>query len=280
MTPFNRNKLIAVLIFTVATGTVFSQQDLLNYENTLKFARYLSNTQQYTFAAQEYERLNFLWPDDTTIILELVRTYRLNHDCNQFPAAYQLMSARNRIFSSESMAREYLRFCLTCKIEHPLYFDIASLMDQEEYAFYSLGYYWAHQQYDSLFACNHRNQDILSASHARLFSLTSDFEHRKYKKPVLALALSAVLPGSGKAYSGRWGDAAISFLFVTSSAYASYRAFNKKGVSSFNGWLFGGVAFSFYSSNLFGSYKAAKNHNENLRNHYQNNAERIILHSF
>jgi hypothetical protein len=275
-----RNCLTAMLLCVAGTGTVLAQQDLLDYGNTLKFARYLVNTRQYTFAAQEYERLHFLWPEDTTVILELVRTYRLDSDCNQFPNAYGLMAAGNRVFTSDRMAREYLRFCLTCRIPHPLYFDVASRMGREEQACYSLGYYWAQQQYDSLFAYNTRNRELLSGSCPQLYTLTCDFAQQKFKKPVIALALSTVLPGSGKAYSGRWGDAAVSFLLVTSGAYASYRAFHKKGIHSFNGWLFGGIAFSFYASNLFGSFKAARNHNEVLRNQYQNNAADIIHSTF
>lgn len=280
MIPFSRNRFTALVICMLATGTILAQEDLMDYGHTLKFARYLSNTQQYDFAAQEYERLNFLWPGDTTVILELVRTYRMNSDCDRFPDAFRLMSAEDRLFSCRPMSREYLRFCLTCRIDHPSYFDVTSLMDREERAFFNLGYYWTQRQYDSLFAYNHRNSDIISGSYPGLYSLTGDFENQKYKIPAVALALSAVLPGSGKAYSGRWGDAAVSFLFVTSGAYASYRAFKKKGIGSFNGWLFGGVAFSFYASNLYGSFKAARNHNDQVRNKYHQNAERIIHHSF
>ena len=264
----------------VVTVTLSAQQDLMNYGNTLKFARYLVNTRQYEFAAQEYERLHFLWPEDNTVILELVTTYRLDHRCEQFPEAVRLMSSGNRIFSNESMAREYLRFCLTCGIGHPLYFDIASMMPPQEQAFYSLGYFWVRRQADSLFAFNRQNQEILSRAYPDLYQLTADFESQKYKQPALALAMSAIIPGSGKAYSGRWGDAAVSFLFVTSGAYASYRAFKKKGISSFNGWLFGGVAFSFYASNLFGSFKAARNYNATVRKQYQDHAEGIIHRSF
>ena len=154
------------------------------------------------------------------------------------------------------------------------------MMDPPEHQFFNLGYYWSRQQYDSLFAYNRQNGAVLSASYPRLYSLTGEFEQQKYKKPALALAMSAVLPGSGKAYSGRWGDAAVSFLFVTTGAYASYRAFSKKGISSFNGWLFGGIAFSFYASNLYGSFKAARNHNEQVRNQYQHDAEDIIRDTF
>lgn len=92
--------------------------------------------------------------------------------------------------------------------------------------------------------------------------------------------MSTIIPGSGKAYSKRWGDAVISFLFVTTNAYASYRAFNKKGIKSVNGWIFGGLAFSFYSANLWGSAKAARIYNSQLLQGYQDHAESIIYNNF
>ena len=150
----------------------------------------------------------------------------------------------------------------------------------EDHAFYSLSYYWVNQQYDSAFAFNKRNAELITGRNRQLYNLTSSFEQQKYKKPMVALAMSAVIPGSGKAYSKRWGDAAISFLFVTTSAWASYRAFKQKGVRSFNGWMFGGIAFSFYTSGLYGSFKAARTHNELLRFQFQNNAEDTIYYSY
>jgi len=276
----NKKTLAGLLLFGIATFPGFAQEDLMNYDNSLKFARYLSQSRQYEFAAEEYERLHFQWPGDTTVSLELVTTYRLNQDCSQFLNSYQILANDQRLYTHKSFSKEYLRFCLSCKIEHPLYFDIASTLDQEEEVFYTLGYYWARQQYDSAFSFNSRNAAILSESHPQLFSLTRSFQMQKFKKPALAMAMSAVLPGSGKAYSKRWGDAAISFILVSTSAFASYRAFKRKGISSVNGWIFGGVAFSFYSSNIYGSYKSAKRYNEDLRIQYQNNAESTIYNAF
>jgi TM2 domain-containing membrane protein YozV len=92
--------------------------------------------------------------------------------------------------------------------------------------------------------------------------------------------MSAIIPGSGKAYSKRWGDAIISFIFVGTNTFAAYRAFSKKGINSTNGWIFGSLAFSFYSANLWGSFKAAKNYNNHIKHSYQQNAENIIYTSF
>lgn len=280
MIPYNKKARLIFLIVWLATTSSYAQQDLLNYDNTLKFARYLLNTRQYTFASQEYERMHFLWPEDTTVLLEMVRTYRLSQDCSKFDRALQLLSLDHRINSNPDFTREYLRFCLTCNIEHPLYADLLSGLDPKDRDFYSLSYLWANQKYDSAFSYNNRHAESLRGNFRELYDLTVAFEQQRYKKPMLALAMSAVLPGSGKAYSKRWGDASISLLFVASSAFASYRAFKQKGIKSINGWIFGGVALSFYSSNLYGSYKSAKNYNETLRIRYQNNAEQTIHHSF
>lgn len=270
---------IQLILLTVALPSL-AQQDLLDYQNTLKFARYLSNTNQYQFAAQEYERMNYLWPDDTLVIKELVKTYRLGSACEKFPFAYRIMSEQGRLWNHPAMAREYLRFCLTCQVADPQFHGVNFILEPGENAFYRLGYYWATEQYDSAFSFNRLAAGLLSGGHPALHGLTSDFEAQKFKKPWLAMSMSALLPGSGKAYSGRWGDAAISFVFISTSAFASYRAFNRKGIRSVNGWLFGAVAVSFYSSNIYGSLKAARNHNEDVRSAYRENAKRIIYSNF
>jgi len=103
---------------------------------------------------------------------------------------------------------------------------------------------------------------------------------QKYKNPFIASLMSTVLPGSGKDYSKRWGDAFVSFLFVGTNSFASYRAFKKKGINSVNGWIFGSLAVSFYSANIWGSAKAAKNYNTRIKEKFQVDAENIIYNSF
>jgi hypothetical protein len=157
---------------------------------------------------------------------------------------------------------------------------VATSLGPSEESFYRLAYYWVNEKHDSAFTYNRSNAELLAGSSPRLYQLTTAFENQKYKKPVLALFMSAIIPGSGKAYSKRWADASFSLILVGTSAFASYRAFRKKGVSSFNGWLFGGIAVSFYSSNIYGSYKSARKYNEDLRLQYQKDAEGIIYNSF
>ncbi len=280
MTRWSKILIIHIPLLWLAVSSLVAQQNIMDFNHSLKFARYLHSTRQYSFAAHEYERINFLWPNDSNVVLELVQTYRLNHQCEKFETAGKLLSLDNRLYTNPVYTKEYLRYALQCKINEPEFSELSSLLPPEDEAFYTLSHFLIHRKYNDAFLFNRTHSDLLKSAHHELMDLTGRFEDQKYKKPGIALLLSSIVPGSGKAYTGRWGDALISFLFVTTNAYASYRAFNKKGVKSANGWIFGGIAISFYSANLFGSFKAARQHNETLQSTYQQNAENIIYHSF
>lgn len=278
MTQFN--KILILILFSITAQNALAQQNLLDFDSSLKFARYLTTTQQLNFASQEYERINFLWPNDSVIILELTQTYRLNKQCEKLNPSYELLSKENRLFKKVDFTKEYLRFSMTCRTDDKNYRGLISYLTPEEQTFYTSGYFWVNKQYDSLFNYYSREKDLLARANINLHDLTNSFIGQKYKSPFLASMMSTILPGSGKAYSKRWGDAFISFLFVGTNSYASYRAFKKKGINSVNGWIFGSLAVSFYSANIWGSAKAAKNYNSRIKDKFQVDAENIIYNSF
>lgn len=264
------------MAFTKGNG----QQNIMDYNNSLKFARYLKASGQYDFACQEYERLHFMLPGDTTIILEMIQNYRLIHQCNKLAYSYELLEKNIFQRSSLSFAEEYLKFSIICKSEDKRINRISSLLQPELKSFYDLSYYWSTEQYDSIFSFIHKNEVLVKTNCPDLYSLSLNFSNEKYKSPGIASLLSAILPGSGKAYAKNWGDALVSLLFVSTNTWASYRAFHKKGIHSANGWIFGGLAFSFYFSNIYGSAKSAKRYNSDLKAKYQKHAEDIIFSSF
>ena len=268
-----------LLINWLTAGNLQGQQDLFDYEHSLEFARYLQSSRQFEFATEEFERLNYFYPGEPEIRMELVETYRLDENCGQLDRALHLLQEDSPVLHVP-LTREYLNFCLTCGRSRSGYMELAGKLGSSEEAFYTLSYYWRTSNYDSAFSYNREAGSLLQQRYSGLYDLTIQFEQQHYKSPFLALILSAVLPGSGKAYSKRWGDAAVSFLFVSTAAYASYRAFNRKGIRSFNGWLMGGIAFSFYSSNLYGSFRAAKQYNREVVTSYQNEAKNIIYSNF
>ena len=73
------------------------------------------------------------------------------------------------------------------------------------------------------------------------------------KSPLLAAALSMVVPGLGRVYLGRWPDGLLSFLLVGTTAALAAQGFYKDGTDSVRGWILGGVAALLYAGNVYGS---------------------------
>jgi hypothetical protein len=73
------------------------------------------------------------------------------------------------------------------------------------------------------------------------------------KSPVLAAALSMVVPGLGRVYLGRWPDGLMSFLLIGSTAALAAQGFSSEGQGSVRGWILGGIAGLLYAGNVYGS---------------------------
>jgi hypothetical protein len=94
--------------------------------------------------------------------------------------------------------------------------------------------------------------------------VVQDAINRQHRSVVLAVGLSAVVPGLGKIYTGRWKDGLLSFLLVGFNAWQAYRGFRLKGFDNAYGWIFSGIGLTFYAGNLYGSAKAAKQFNHQV----------------
>ncbi len=77
--------------------------------------------------------------------------------------------------------------------------------------------------------------------------------HRKRSSPWVAGALSAVVPGLGRVYIGRWKDGLMSAILVGLPAGFAANGFSDNGVRSVRGWLLGTVASVLYVGNVYGS---------------------------
>jgi len=95
----------------------------------------------------------------------------------------------------------------------------------------------------------------------------------KEKKPAIAGGLSALIPGLGKVYLGRPGDALFSFVTIGVLGYNAYSSFSSQGFGSVYGWLNAIPAISFYFGNVYGSVTGAFIHNRQQINNIMENVE-------
>tara|TARA_Y100001934_G_C12292477_1_gene745529 strand:- start:194 stop:1027 length:834 start_codon:yes stop_codon:yes gene_type:complete len=253
------------------------EQDLFNFSNSLEYAQFLDQKGNHRLAILEWERINMMKPGVDSLQLSLLRSYRLSHNWEQGERRfYDLFPGEARFQCSEEISRE-----------------MALLLFMQS-DFNSLGNYLTSHQVLSRdyvqpiqVSLALRNDDIEGAQKlyqdfnlqdARLSALMDKHQQLGYKSKGLALAMSTVVPGLGKAYVGNWKDGLVSLLFIGGSAFASYRGFKQNGVSSAYGWIFGTVSTGFYLGNLFGTAKAVNKYNTGVFNHYRADVENYIYH--
>ena len=95
-----------------------------------------------------------------------------------------------------------------------------------------------------------------------LTSLERELAVYSPKKQAVAVALSAIVPGLGKAYARQYGDAVFSFAVTSSLAALTAYTVYSEGALSWKPWVYGASAGIFYSANLYGSAQAATRYNE------------------
>ncbi|MCK5136952.1 MAG: hypothetical protein KAR19_14290 [Bacteroidales bacterium] len=255
-------------------------QDLLDYSNSLKYADYLYKTHQYNLSSVEYERVVFLEPTDTLAKLKLVRSYRYMKNYTTALERIDNFFPHSLDYLPEAFSDEYIRIML-----YENQYQEASVFLQNNMTLngvakteYQLGILVMQHQWSEAKHFADESIDLLAKTEKfeSLYSLTANGLSTQYKSPALAVSLSAIIPGAGKVYTKNWKDAIYSFLFVTTFSWLAYNSYADNGLS-FNSVLFGSIALSFYSANIYGSYRSAIKFNEKINQLYKKEAEDILL---
>jgi hypothetical protein len=77
--------------------------------------------------------------------------------------------------------------------------------------------------------------------------------HLPHPSPWIAGSLSALVPGLGRVYVGRWQDGLMSLALTATPGYFAIGGFERDGLQSVRGWLLGTTAAVFYLANVYGS---------------------------
>ncbi|MCH7764469.1 MAG: membrane protein insertion efficiency factor YidD [Candidatus Marinimicrobia bacterium] len=86
--------------------------------------------------------------------------------------------------------------------------------------------------------------------------LQPDREISNSKSPVLAGLFSALLPGAGRVYAGKWFDGLMGFIMVYLTAASAIES-SKRG-NMFNKVFSYSIAGVFYTGEIYGAYRSAK----------------------
>ncbi len=256
-----KKKLLILFIIFYSTN-VFSQ-DLYNFENTKKFAEYLAKSGQYDLATREFERLTFMSPENDTLKTSLLSMYRRSGKYDEALIRGKQLYPELTTMSASS-AVEYGR-TLLLKSEYKSaksFWDSNVKLSSADKTILSATSDILQDNYKS---ANELLQTIKPEDH-RLAANYKDLAEQamaiKRKSPAVAGIMSAIIPGTGRMYVKDWKDGIVSLFFVGTMAVQSIRGFNKSGVKSTRGWIYGGIGFGFYLGNIYGSVVSAKGYNK------------------
>ena len=254
-------------------------QDIHDLNHSKQFADFLYKTGQFQLAAEESERIVFLDPTNRNLKLKLIKSYRKANSYQQALSKFDILFKENLIKLQADFAEEYVKLLIFTKQDSTAYsyLSLNKTLNPTTRQNYQLASLLLQKKWDDSFQYAMKYPVIDNTKNTKLHLLAFEAKQLKYKKPAVAGLMSAIIPGSGKAYTKNWKDAAISFIFVGVNAWQAYRGFNKYGTQSAYGWVFAGLSAGFYFGNIYGSVKSVKKYNKKLDDALYHKAEHTIF---
>jgi TM2 domain-containing membrane protein YozV len=250
------------LLFVMALlphQTAAQTDQLCDPTEAVRFADYLMKTRQYKIATWELERLDFIQPGVDSVRLRLLDAKRLDGAyLSGIMKLRSYLSDSPQLLQNPDFAQAYVRL----NFLFGEYDGVRSFLQQNSVLppSYRANVMLASAILMDDFAAA-RSLSQTETITPSLLQVVSDAEAIRMKSPFLAGTLSALVPGTGKFYTGDWKDGIISMVFVGANAFAAYRGFNQEGVQSVYGWVFSAIGTGFYVGNIYGSVKSARKRN-------------------
>ncbi len=249
-------------LFILTFISLFShaqQTDLFDENHTMQFARYLYFSGQYVAAIDEFERAIFLNKQNDTA------KYFLLSSCLRASKYDEGIAASNRLFdqdkfSNQTAAMLHSKLLVGKKSETLGLFasqisnDTLKRLMNLQYAFQKSDW----KEVQRIYSDSHSMNTLLFEPFDKLVEQSRQVKHRS---GFVAGAMSAIIPGSGKVYTGNWKDGAISLIMLSATSFQAYRGYNRNGFESAKFWIFGGLSTGFYLGNIYGSAKSAQKFN-------------------
>jgi|GEM_PF-793711 len=267
------NLTFILLVFNLS---LLGQENLYDCDKSRTFADYLYNTGQYELSLHELERISYFCSFDSASQLMMLKSYRKLKYFEKEELFFA--SQKNPLLSNLSLEYrdEYVRMLMEKQNYHAVKQLITDGFDFSQTPEHQLGTALLLQNWEEAYKLSLESKPENSYKLTGLQGIAVRSYSSKRKSPALAAIMSAILPGAGKAYCGYWGDGVISFLFSASTTFFAIRGFEKYGTQSVYPWIVGGLAFSYYSSNIYGGAASAKRYNSNLDHSFIHETEKIL----
>ena len=275
-----------LLIWLSATPllSVGSAEEPVEYyapENVRKFADFLYEQGDYLRAADEYQRYLFYKPQDTEQIhYKIAVSYRFGGKTAQAIQGFEtlLRTAPKSQFANRAYYQIGATYFLEGQFERSVQFlgeALPHITDTRQ-----------HAEAEQLIGLSYLKQERWSEASEVFKTLQEsgvmsirekavvyhDYAEKgarlSTRSPFLAGTLSTIVPGAGRLYTGRLGDALTSLFTVGFTGWQAYDGFRRDGISSVKGWTLGTLCGIFYVGNIYGSVISARVYNRHVTDEF------------
>ncbi len=238
------------------------------------FANSLYQQKQYQFAALEYQRLLFFDASDTFARVQLLKSlnrsgqYRsgiegfnkYNADISFAPQG-EAMQYGLSLLHTQRYDSLYLLLSLNKKINESqrLCFQSSQQLLQGQYLF----------SY-ALLSKNTSNDNTI----VQLRDLSNEALNTRFKSPGLAVAMSAIVPGSGQCYGNQWREGLVTLVASLLSGYKVYSDLKEGRKTS--GVIYGASFSLLYFYSLISAAESAQSYNKGVRERYSQKTYEIF----
>ena len=285
----------ALLIFVMFASVASAQVDYYSPENVLQFADFLFEEGDYLRAAGEYQRYLYYARLENTPTEENQITARNAREAVHYKIAlcYRLGGKPMRAIDTfETLLQKHPQSPFANRAYYQLgvsYFLMEQFSDAVQFLQNTLPRITdarLHTEAKQLIGLAYLMQkqwreadEVFMALQASAVAIGTDKAamYRQYavrganlpnRNPFLAGILSTMLPGAGRLYTGRTGDAIASLIIVGFTGWQAYDGFNRDGITSVKGWTFGTIGGAFYLGNIYGSVISARVYNRTVENEF------------
>ncbi|RKU16863.1 hypothetical protein C6500_16695 [Candidatus Poribacteria bacterium] len=277
-------KFLFIIFFTTALLSFVAAEEPIDYytpENVRKFADFLYEQGDYFRAAGEYQRYLFYQPQESEEMrYRIALCYRFAGQTEQAIQNFQMLLRAHPEgrFTSRAYYQIGATYFLQDQFEQSAQFlreILPHVTDARQHAAaeqliglsYLMQKQWseAGEVFKTL-----RGSGVPSVSQkaAMYHSYAKNGADLPTRSPFLAGALSTVVPGAGRLYTGRFSDAFTSLFIVGLTGWQAYDGFQRDGLSSVKGWTLGTLSGIFYVGNIYGSVISARVYNRRVADEF------------
>ncbi len=276
--------LLLIILFNTALLCFANSEESINYyspENVLKFADHLYEQGDYLRAAGEYQRYLFYKPPESEKIhYRIALCYRFGGKSDlaiqQFetflkksPNSKLRSSTYYQIGVSYFLMEQYGTSANYLNTSLPRITDVRYRAESRQLI--GLSYLMQSQWFEAQKIFNVlQKSDVLAVREKAAMYSKYAVQGAKLptRSPFLAGFFSAIVPGTGRIYTGRVGDALNSLLTVGLTGWQAYDGFRRDGISSVKGWTLGTLSGIFYVGNIYGSVISARFYNRHVADEF------------